>query len=494
MINSDRFNQETKSRQPSSLKAAAKYLSKPGLISLGGGLPSSEYFPFEELSIKVPTLGHFSEADTRTSGVTLTAGKNDLVEGTSIFDVATAFNYGQGAGAAQILRWVTEHTEIVHNPPYRDWACTMTIGSTSGFDMILRMFYQPNMTLLTEEYTFSSAAEAARAMGWRIGGVGVDDEGLKATSLDEILSNWDPAEHGGSPKPFLIYTVPSGENPTGATQSLERRKAIYAIAQKHDLLLLEDEPYYFLQMQPYTGQNAPDVPPPSTHAEFLQSLVPSLLSLDIDGRVIRIDSFSKVICPGSRLGWLTAPQQIVERYYRHADVSTQGPCGFSQLALFKLLDEHWGHAGYLDWLIHIRVSYTKRRDALLGACENHLPTSVTRWKPPMAGMFHWLEIDWKQHPLAEKMSFLELEERIWMKGIALGTLLIKGSLFAAERQAKDGNRMFFRMTYAAAPADKMGEALRRFGQALREEFELETQNGQSADGNGHAADEASRGA
>jgi aromatic amino acid aminotransferase I len=71
----------------------------------------------------------------------------------------------------------------------------------------------------------------------------------------------------------------------------------------------------------------------------------------------------------------------------HADVSTQGPSGMSQLMLFKLLDEHWGHDGYLDWLIFIRMQYTKRRDVILGACEKYLPGEVVSWKPPMAGMF-----------------------------------------------------------------------------------------------------------
>lgn len=123
-------------------------------------------------------------------------------------------------------------------------------------------------------------------------------------SLDEILSNWDEKARGAR-KPHLLYTVPSGQNPTGATQLLERRKEVYRVSQKHDLYIIEDEPYYFLQMQPYTGKGSADPPPPATVKEFLDTLIPTFVSLDVDGRVMRMDSFSKVIAPGTRVGWIT---------------------------------------------------------------------------------------------------------------------------------------------------------------------------------------------
>ena len=464
----DRLSAEARSRKGNSLKSAAGYLKTPGLISLGGGLPSSEYFPFDELSIKVPNNGQYSEKDVRKHGKVLTAGKHDLAEDKSMFDVATAFQYGQGHGAAQFLRWMIEHTEIVHNPPYKDWSCTMSVGSTSATDMAFRMFCSPGDYILTEQYSFPTMMETVRPMGVRIAGVGVDEHGLCPIALDEMLSNWDETARRG-PKPFLLYTVPTGQNPTGATQDLERRKQIYAVAQKHDLYILEDEPYYFLQMQPYTGPNAPDVPPPASHKEFLDSLVPSLLSMDVDGRVMRMDSFSKVIAPGSRIGWITASEQICERYRCHADTSTQGASGISQLVLFKLLEDHWGHDGYLDWLIHIRMEYTARRDAILAACERYLPRDIVSWVPPMAGMFHWLEIDYEKHPRYPQMSIDEIEDEIFLRNVDHGTLLMKGSWFMAE-DVSEKDKMFFRATYAAAPFDQIEEAIKRFGNAVRDSF------------------------
>ena len=484
------FSEESASRKGNSLKqAAGKFLGKPGLISLGGGLPASEYFPFAELSFKVPKPPHFSEEETERLGETLRSGKHDLVEDKSIFDISTAFNYGQGSGAAQLLRWVTEHTELVHAPPYQDWACNLTVGSTSALDMALRMFCTRGDYIISEEYTFSAAVESAAPMGIRFAGIRMDEQGLLPDDLDHVLAHWDPSSRHGARKPRVLYTVPTGQNPTGATQGAARRRQIYRVCQKHDIYIFEDEPYYFLQMPPYNGASSTPSPPPPSHDAFLRGLDPSYLRMDVDGRVLRMDSFSKVIAPGARVGWITASEQVVERYRMHADVSTQSPSGVSQLLLFKLLDEHWGHAGYLDWLLHIRREYTARRDAIVAACDRYLPRDLVSWDPPMAGMFHWLRVRWQRHPLAGRSSVAEIEEAIFLKVIEHGALVMRGSWFRAEPQAEHED-MFFRATYAAAPAEKITEAIRRFGEALRESFGLEgeavvngMENGNAVNGN-----------
>lgn len=114
-----KLSAETKRRQGSSLKDAARHLKKPGLISLGGGLPSSEYFPLAQLELKVPERGAYLETDVLEHGVTVTSGKHDIRLGSSEFDISVALNYGQGHGSAQLLRWVTEHTELIHDPRMR---------------------------------------------------------------------------------------------------------------------------------------------------------------------------------------------------------------------------------------------------------------------------------------------------------------------------------------------------------------------------------------
>lgn len=467
------ISQESSSRTGSSLKNAARYLKTPGLISLGGGLPSSEYFPFERIDVKVPLAPQFSERETLETGVIRTAGKHDIREGKSLYDLEVCLNYGQAVGSAQILRFVTEHTEVVHKPPYADWACALSGGSTAALEMCFRIFCTRGDYLLTEEYTFATAVETATPLGIKIAGVKMDKEGMLADDLDHVLSNWDESERSG-PKPFLLYTVPTGQNPTGATQSYERRKAIYAIAEKHDLCILEDEPYYFLQMEEYvSGEKHSSVEVKSVpHDHFLNVLIPSYLSMDISGRVLRLDSFSKIIAPGSRVGWITGADQLVERFIRHSEVSTQNPSGISQILLYKLLEETWGHGGFLEWLMYIRSEYTKRRDIIVGACERHLPREIASWNPPMAGMFHWINIKWQKHPKFDGNTSLtklrEIEDSIFQAAISKGVLCSLGSWFRAQKGTDTD--VFFRTTFAAAPADKVEEGITRFGEALREEF------------------------
>ncbi|KAJ5643293.1 Aromatic amino acid aminotransferase [Penicillium longicatenatum] len=462
---------EAKSRKASTLKTAAQYLKNPGMLSLGGGLPSPEYFPIEHLDIKVPTPPGFTPEATRESGTVLHSGKHDIKEGKSLYDLEIALNYGQATGAPQLLRFVTEHTELIHNPPYADWQCTLTAGSTYAWDTALRLFTERGDYIMMEEYTFASAAETAWPLGLKALALPIDEEGIVPEAMDELLSNWDVKARGAR-KPYVLYTIPTGQNPTGATQSAERRRAVYKVSQKHDVLIIEDEPYYFLQMQPYSGEGAAAPPPPATHDDFIKSLVPSFLSMDVDGRVVRLESFSKVVSPGSRVGWIVASEQIIERFVRNFEVSSQNPSGISQLVLYKLLDEHWGHSGYLDWLIALRMSYTDRRDALLHACEKHLPREIAHWVAPAAGMFHWIEVDWRKHPGAAAGKTREtIEEEIFLSAVDHSVLLSRGSWFKADSSATM-EKMFFRATYASASSDQIDEAISRFATTLREQFAL----------------------
>ncbi|KAK1752378.1 pyridoxal phosphate-dependent transferase [Echria macrotheca] len=472
---------ESAIREPCVLKQAAKHLKKPGLISLGGGLPCAENFPIASLSMHIPLAPHFSEEATVRNGVDVTVGKYDAAAGIAEYDLATALNYGQANGSPQMNRFVAEHTEIAHNPPYADWRSCLTVGSTAALEQALRMLCDRARgdAIITEEYSFSTAVETAMPLGVKVFGVEMDGEGLLPESMDELLTTWDETARGAR-KPHVLYTVPSGQNPTGATQGERRRRDIYAVASKHDIYILEDEPYYFLQMPPYRRGQSVVAKPDENVDDFLAGLVPSLLSMDVDGRVMRMDSFSKVVVPGSRLGWVTASEQMIERYIRHAEVCNQGPSGFSQVLMHKLLDEQWGHEGYFRWLMHLRGEYTRRRNALLDACEDFLPREVTSWQAPMAGMFHWIKVDHTQHPLFTSPSamvrtgdpgarILQIEEAIFEKCIANGVLVGRGSWFRAEH-GRPPRGLFFRTTFAAATPENMREAISRFGAAVREVY------------------------
>ncbi|GAO50738.1 L-kynurenine/alpha-aminoadipate aminotransferase [Saitoella complicata NRRL Y-17804] len=457
---------ESKTRKASPLKSSFKYLSNPGLISLGGGLPTPAYFPFESISAKVATVGKFSEEETLTSGTTMSVPKYDKSAGA--YDLARALQYGSGSGSPELLEFLTQHTEMIHHPPYADWKCVMTAGNTSALATCYRMLMNRGDFLLMEEYTFPSAVETASPMGIKPLGVKIDGEGVIAEALDELLSNWDEAARGGR-KPHVMYLIPTGQNPTGSTGSAERRKAVYAVCQKHDVIILEDEPYYFLQMQPYV-RDAPPAPLPGSHEEFIADLIPSYLSLDTDGRVIRLDSFSKVIAPGSRCGWLTGPAQLMERALRHNEVSIQSASGFSQAILYQLLSQTWGHSGYLDWLINLRAEYTARRDICLKAMEEYLPEGICSWVNPAAGMFIWIEVDPSKHPqISEGLPVIE--DRVFQKAIDKNVLVVPGSWFIVDEDAKySKGKLFYRITFACVASELVVEALKRFGAAIKEEY------------------------
>ncbi|OGE56575.1 hypothetical protein PENARI_c003G10832 [Penicillium arizonense] len=471
------LSKESLSRPLCILKQAAGYINNPDMVSLGGGLPSSECFPFYDWSFRVPMPHDFPSKDLASADCpttqTVSIGKHDVKAGISEYDLSIALNYGQATGSPQMMRFITEHTELVYNPPYADWKVCPTVGSTGALEQTIRMLCDRERgdTILTEEYSFSTALETFLPQGIKPVGVQMDDEGLLPDSMDEILSSWDEKSRGCR-KPHVLYTIPSGQNPTGATQSLQRRRSIYAVCQKHDIFIIEDEPYYFIQMPPYQGKKI-DSPEVSEDVEtFLAGLVPSYLSLDVDGRVLRMDSFSKVLVPGSRLGWVTASAQIIERFIRHAEVANQGPSGVSQIMLWKLLDETWGHEGYLKWLISLKNSYTKKRDMLLAACDKYLPKSVVSWSPPTTGMFLWLKLDPLQHPDYPGRSIEDIEGGIFDQAIKNNVLCARGTWFRAE-PSTPARGMFFRATYASATEEAMGIAIQRFGEAIRQSYHID---------------------
>lgn len=251
------------------------------------------------------------------------------------------------------------------------------------------MLGQTGEYLLVEQYTYTTAFETGLPLGYRFTQVRMDQDGMRPDDLDHVLSTWDEAARLGK-KPRVLYLIPTGQNPTGTTQPLARRQAIYRVAQKHDLFIIEDDPYYFIQMPAYAPGNAGQQTgqqPVTSVQQYAETLVPSYLRLDTDGRVVRMDSFSKIIVPGARTGWVTASEQVIERMIRAHEVSTQNPSGFSQIALFKLLHDNWGHLGFVKWLTHLRGEYTKRRDVLLGACDDSLPREIVSLAPPSSGFF-----------------------------------------------------------------------------------------------------------
>lgn len=476
---------EAKSRSESALKSAFKYFNDPNITFLGGGLPLSDYFPFDNIKSDVPTPGFANGIGakvTESDKTEIVVHKNKALNDPKIKDIelSRSLQYGHSEGQAEIRDFLKVHTERIHKVPYSDWDLISTVGNTQGWDAALRIFTTRGDSALVEEFSFSSALGAAVAQGINTIPIPMDHEGIQPEALAELLESWV------GPKPKLLYTICTGQNPTGSCLSAERRRAIYKLAQEHDFIIIEDEPYYFLQMDTYTS----DVPTRSErvvhgHDEFVKALVPSFISLDIDGRVIRLDSFSKVLAPGLRLGWIVGQAKLLERFVRLHEVTIQAPAGITQTLTNATL-QRWGQSGYLDWLIGLRSEYTHKRDVAIDAIAKYFPAEIIDYVPPVAGMFFIVSVDATKHPkFATEFESdpLKVESAVFDQAIEQGTLMIPGSWFKAHGQStppqphlpinpRSKTHFFFRGTYAAVPLDELTRGLEKFGKALKVEFGL----------------------
>lgn len=449
----------------------------------------SDYFPWDNLRADT-ALPPF----TNGIGTPLTGSKDDSLgiavqkNGTSEGDIplARALQYGFSAGQPELIKFLKEHTEIIHTMQYADWNVVATTGNTNAWESTLRVFCNRGDVILTEAHSFSSSLSSAEAQGVTCFPVPIDNDGIIPEKLEEILDNWT----AGAPKPKLIYTIPTGQNPTGTSLADARKLDIYRIAQKHDLLIIEDEPYYFLQMEPYVedvqARQQAQSGVKKTHKEFLNSLAKTFLSIDTEGRVIRMDSFSKVLAPGTRLGWITGSASLLQRYVELHEMTIQAPAGFTQTLVAATLNR-WGQDGYLDWLIGLRHEYTTKRDCALDALRKYMPVSdAFSVNPPIAGMFFTVAIDASAHPQYTTKFNSDpslVEKAIYDKVIASQVLVVPGSWFKADgetvppqplssKSAGNPSEIFFRGTYAAVAPEKLVEGLKRLGQALSEEFEI----------------------
>ncbi|KAL8823998.1 MAG: hypothetical protein Q9191_005380, partial [Dirinaria sp. TL-2023a] len=455
-----RLSNESITQGVSPLKDSAKTVNPSATIPLGTGRSNPVYYPWQSMSMTGVKESRQSRALSPTNPMTCTKGE-------TAFDLSSALNYAEPSGWSQLVASFREITRLIHDPPYQDWETTLTCGSTSAIEIVLRMFCNRGDWILTESSTYPGMLMASRAQGIKTQGIEMDDGGLVPEDLDSKLQDWDTSR---GRKPFVLYTIPSGHNPTGITQSTARKNSIYEIAERHDLLILEDDPYFFLRLD---GTSAPsDLHPPfSLFGQFRTSLPTSYLSLDQSGRVMRVESTSKILAPGLRCGWLTASRQIVDIFINFAEVGPSSPSGPSQVMLYKLLVEKWGQEGFADWLSHLSGEYRSRRDAMIAACEKHLPTEVCTWTTPAHGIFLWVTVDLEKHPDCTGRRTEQghaVEDRIYQGAENNGVLVARGSWFNAESCM---DKVSFRMTFVAtASEDDLEKGVEQFGKAVRDEF------------------------
>lgn len=406
---SHHLNSITKRRQANKLKELYKYAAMPGMIPMAGGIPSPAIFPFETLSADILRYDHlpldpprvpkklglfewlFSSSAPVTDKVSIPKYAPDPTDPMAL-QLATSLQYAAATGPPAFPIWLRKYVDTVFKPAYADWDVLVDVGATDAMTKVCNMMLAEGDTVLVEEWTYPGAMNAYLPYDVNVVGLPMDHEGIIAADMEKGLAEWNVEKQG--PFPRMLYTVPTGQNPTGATMLADRRREVYQICAKYDIVIVEDEPYYCLFMDTYVprGAKLPPAVQAARDAEkldgfkgneaFLKSLPPSFLHFDTDGRVIRFDTFSKTSCPGSRLGWITSSPVFIERLTRISESGTQAPSGFATALTLKMLN-HWGWEGYVRWLRGIKANYRMRRDWMLDALTDafHLESETNGANP-----------------------------------------------------------------------------------------------------------------
>ncbi len=391
---SSRFARRMDGMKASEIRELLKVTQRPEVISFGGGLPAPESFPIEEL--KSVLAGVLEREGTQALQYSTTEGDPRL---RAIIAKRMNDRLGTSVEPGDIL---------------------VTSGSQQGLDLTGKVMLDEGDEVLCESPTYLGAINAFTAYRPRFVEVATDDDGMIPGALEERLSSCNAAK--------LIYVIPTFQNPSGRTWTVERRIALLAAAARHGVTIIEDDPYGQLV---YEGATPP-----------------SLASMARGVPVVYLGTFSKIFCPGMRIGWLAAPRGIYEKYAlvkQGADLHTST---FTQAALLGYLEKF-----DLDQAIaRIRDLYRARRDAMLKAMEKRFPAGAT-WTHPRGGLFLWVT-------LPEHVSAREALVRALEKDVAF---VPGGSFFP-----NGGHENTLRLNFSNMPEPRIEEGIARLGTVLKE--------------------------
>jgi 2-aminoadipate transaminase len=323
-----RLAQRTDQMKSSVIRELLKYTQQPGIISFAGGLPAPDFFPVREFE---EACRHVLRQQART-----------------------ALQYGTTEGYRPLKEWLAETMS-----KYGIWVELENIltvsGSQQGLDLIGRIFIDPDTCVITSRPTYLGAIQAWNAYQARYRTVPLDDEGMCVDELESVITC--------GARPCFVYVLPNFHNPAGTTLPLERRERLAEIARKHDLVIIEDDPYGELR---YEGE---DITP-------IFRLAPE--------RTIYLSTFSKTLSPGIRLAWVVAPKPIIARLVQAKQGTDLHTSTFVQMLAYDIC-----HRGILrEHVKRLRRAYRRRRDTMLEALEEHWPQG-TSWPRPLGGLFLW---------------------------------------------------------------------------------------------------------
>ena len=388
-----RFARRAERVQPSAIREFLALAGQPGITSFAGGYPDPTLFPIEQLH-KI---------------------YDDLLTPAN----ASALQYTASDGTPELRALVAGRLTADGMPCAPD-DVLITQGGQQGLDLVAKLFIDAGDVIVCERPTFLGALIAFNPCEPAYASVPMDDEGLDTDALEQVLQTTQRVK--------LIYTVPDFQNPTGRTMSLARRRRLVELADEFDVMVLEDTPYRELR---YDGER-----------------LPSIKSLDTSGRVIHLGSFSKILAPGLRLGWVLAEPEIREKLslLKLAADTQNGTLNMRAAAAYLSGFDIEAHiAGMLP-------TYRHQRDLMLASIEEHFPAGV-RWTRPDGGLFTWVTF-----PAGLDMAAFQRDVLIPQAGV----IVVPGTPFFADRPEANHARM----SYSGVPDDRLVEGVRRMGALL----------------------------
>ncbi len=397
----DLFAERTRVMRSSAMRDLMAITARPEVISLAGGLPDTSTFPPESFAAQMTRIAQESSA--------------------------AALQYGPTEGFESTKQCIASVMRCEGMDPDPE-DILVTTGGQQAIDLITKILVDPGDPIICEGPTYPGAVPVFTSYQAETIQVGMDEEGMRIDEVEDVISAL--AAEGRRPK--FIYSVPSFQNPAGVTLSSERRHRLVELAREREVLIVEDNPYGMLR---YEG--AAEEP---------------LYKLDGGDYVVYLGTFSKILSPGIRVGWILAPPPVMEKIVLGKQATDLCTSTLTQYFVAEFFAEgRWRE--YIESLVRL---YRSRRDAMLDSLARHFPAEAT-WTKPEGGLFVWAT-------LPEYIDTSDLLARALRENVAF----VPGAAAFVDGRGRSS----MRLNFSGSTEDEIREGIRRIGRVVSEQMSL----------------------
>ena len=392
-----KISKKMQAMKPSAIREIFKSLGMPGAISFAAGNPAPESFPVERLKKLAAEI--FAE------------------------NAVGALQYSVTEGYPKLREQVSARLKEKFAIDTDSNTTLITSGGQQAIELFCKVMCDEGDVVICENPSFIGALNAFRSLGAKPVGVELEDDGISLAGLEAALK--------ANPRAKFLYLIPTFHNPAGITMSLEKRKAVYALAQQYDILILEDNPYGDLR---FAGEE-----------------VPTLKSMDTDGRVLYCSTFSKILSAGMRVGFACGCEEIIQKMVIAKQVEDVHTNIFFQMLCAKYIEKY-----DLDEHIDgIRELYRRKCSLMLEQLDAYMPKEV-KYTRPEGGLFLWCT-------LPEGVALGELVSELSSKGV----FVVPGTTFNADETAPSSS---FRLNYSTPSEEQIARGIRILCDTIREKL------------------------